>query len=136
MGERAEKAVDRHARGYNCCQAVACTFADKLGMDESTLYKVCEGFGLGMGNAKGVCGAISGAAIVAGLLMSNGNIEAAGMTKAKTTRAAAAMQEKFVERAGALRCIDIKTGNKGRMFTSCDQCIWIATEIVEEELGL
>lgn len=136
MGERAEKAVDRHARGYNCCQAVACTFADKLGMDESTLYKVCEGFGLGMGNAKGVCGAISGAAIVAGLLMSDGNTEAAGMTKAKTTRAAAAMQEKFVERAGALRCIDIKTGNNGRMFTSCDQCIWIATEIVEEELGL
>lgn len=136
MGERAEKAVDRHARGYNCCQAVACTFADKLGVDESLLYKACEGFGLGMGNAKGVCGAISGAAIVAGLFMSDGNIEAAGMTKAKTTRAAAAMQEKFVERAGALRCIDIKTGNNGRMFTSCDQCIWIATEIVEEELGL
>ena len=136
MGERAEKAVDRHARGYNCCQAVACTFADKLGVDESLLYRACEGFGLGMGNAKGVCGAISGAAIVAGLFMSDGNIEAAGMTKAKTTRAAAAMQEKFVERAGALRCIDIKTGNNGRMFTSCDQCIWIATEIVEEELGL
>jgi C_GCAxxG_C_C family probable redox protein len=136
MGERAEKAVERHARGYNCCQAVACAFADKLGVDESLLYRACEGFGLGMGNAKGVCGAMSGAAIVAGLLMSDGNTEVAGMTKAKTTKAAAAMQAKFTERVGALRCIDIKTGNNGGMFTSCDECIRIAAEIVEENLGL
>ena len=108
MGERAEKAVEKHARGYNCCQAVACAFADELGMDESMLYRVCEGFGFGMGNAKGVCGAMSGAAIVAGLKFSDGNIEIAGMTKAKTTKAAAIMQEKFVERAKALYCIDIE----------------------------
>ena len=104
--------------------------------DESLLYRACEGFGLGMGNAKGVCGAMSGAAIVAGLLMSDGNTEVAGMTKAKTTKAAAAMQAKFTERVGALRCIDIKTGNNGGMFTSCDECIRIAAEIVEEDLGL
>lgn len=136
MAERAELAVEKHAKGYNCCQAVACAFADELGVDESLLYRMCEGFGLGMGNTKGVCGAISGAAVVAGLKFSDGNIEAAGMTKAKTTKAAAKMQEKFTERAKALRCIDIKTGNNGRMFTSCDDCIRIAAEIVEEELGL
>ena len=136
MGERAEKAIERHARGYNCCQAVACAFADELGMDESLLYRICEGFGFGMGNAKGVCGAISGAAIVAGLKFSDGNTEVAGMTKAKTTKAAAAMQQKFTERAKALYCIDIKTGNNGKMLTSCDDCIRIAAEIVEEDLGL
>ena len=136
MGERAETAVKKHDLGYNCCQAVACSFADKLGMDESTLYRVCEGFGMGMGNARGVCGAMSGAAVICGLLYSDGNTEAAGMTKAKTTKAAAAIQKKFVERAGALDCIDIKTGNDGRMFTSCENCIRIAAELVEEELGL
>lgn len=136
MGERAEKAIEKHARGYNCCQAVACSFADELGMDESLLYRICEGFGFGMGNAKGVCGAMSGAAIVAGLKFSDGNTENAGMTKAKTTKAAAKMQEKFTERVKALYCIDIKTGNNGRMLTSCDDCIRIAAEIVEEDLGL
>ena len=136
MGNRAEKAVEKHAMGYNCCQAVACAFADELGVDESVLYKICEGFGFGMGNAEGVCGAMSGAAIVAGLVYSDGDIENAGMTKAKTTKAAALMQNKFRERAGALYCIDIKTGNNGKMFTSCSNCVRIAAELVEEELGL
>jgi hypothetical protein len=58
------------------------------------------------------------------------------MTKAKTTRAAGIMQKKFVERAKALICKEIKTGNDGKAFTSCDDCIRIACEIVEEELGL
>lgn len=136
MGERAEKAIEKHARGYNCCQAVACAFADELGVDESQLYKVCEGFGFGMGNARGICGAMSGAAIVSGLLYSDGDTENAGKTKAKTTKAAAMMQNKFAERAGALYCADIKTGNNGGMFTSCDECIRIAAELVEEDLGL
>lgn len=136
MSERADRAAEKHARGYNCCQAVACTFADELGIDESLLYKIGEGFGFGMGTGQGVCGAISGAAIVAGLAMSDGNTEKAGMTKAATTKAAGRMQKKFAERAKALDCLDIKTGNNGKMFTSCDDCIRIAAEIVEEELGL
>ena len=46
------------------------------------------------------------------------------------------MQKKFVERAGALICKEIKTGNDGKAFTSCDDCIKIAVRLVEEELGL
>lgn len=133
---RAEKAVANHRNGYNCCQAVVCTFAEEVGMDESVLYKIGEGFGGGMGTAQGVCGAISGAAILAGLVYSDGDTEHAGRTKAKTTRSAGIMQKKFVERAKRLICRDIKTGNDGKAFTSCADCIRIATELVEEELGL
>jgi len=136
MSERAEMAVAKHRNGYNCCQAVACVFADEVGIDESLLYKMGEGFGGGMGTAQGVCGAISGAAMIAGLVYSDGNTEQAGLTKAKTTRAAGIMQKKFIERAKRLICRDIKTGNEGKAFTSCADCIRIATEIVEEELGL
>lgn len=133
---RADDAVAKHRNGYNCCQSVACAFADRVGVDESLIYKMGEGFGAGMGTAQGVCGAISGAAILAGLVYSDGNIEMAGQTKAKTTRAAGIMQKKFVERAKALICKDIKTGNEGKAFTSCSDCIRIACELVEEELGL
>ena len=133
---RADDASAKHRNGYNCCQAVACTFADKVGIDESLIYKMGEGFGAGMGTTQGVCGAISGAAMIAGLVYSDGNTERAGQTKAKTTRAAGIMQKKFVERAKALICKEIKTGNDGKAFTSCDDCIRIATELVEEELGL
>ena len=136
MSERAELAVAKHRNGYNCCQAVACVFADETGVDESLLYKLGEGFGGGMGTGQGVCGAISGAAMIAGLVYSDGNTEQAGLTKAKTTRTAGIMQKKFIERAKRLICRDIKTGDEGKAFTSCADCIRIATEIVEEELGL
>ena len=134
--DRADIASAKHRNGYNCCQAVVCTFADEVGIDESLLYKMGEVFGAGMGTAQGVCGAISGAAMVAGLVHSDGNTEHAGLTKAKTTRVAGIMQKKFVEQAKALICREIKTGNDGKAFTSCDECIRIATRLVEEELGL
>ena len=136
MSERAETAVAKYRNGYNCCQAVACVFAEETGMDEAVLYKIGEGFGGGMGTAQGVCGAISGAAMIAGLVHSDGNIEHAGQTKAKTTRSSGTMQKKFVERAKRLICRDIKTGNDGKAFTSCPDCIRIAVGLVEEELGL
>ena len=134
--DRAELASAKHRNGYNCCQAVVCVFADEVGIDESLLYKMGEGFGAGMGTTQGVCGAISGAAMLAGLVHSDGNTERAGLTKAKTTRIAGIMQKKFVEQAKALICKDIKTGNNGKAFTSCDDCIRIAVRLVEEELGL
>ncbi len=134
--DRAELAAKLHRQGYNCAQAVACVFAEETGMDAATLYKVSEGFGAGMGTAKGVCGAVSGAAIVCGLIYSNGDTENAGQTKAKTTKAAGTIQREFVKDAQRLYCIDIKTGNNGQMFTSCDDCIKIAVRKTEEVLGL
>ena len=74
--------------------------------------------------------------MLAGLVHSDGNTEKAGMTKAKTTRIAGIMQKRFAEQAKALICKDIKTGNNGKAFTSCDDCIRIAVRLVEEELGL
>ena len=136
MSEKADIASAKHRNGYNCCQSVACAFAEEVGIDEALLYKMGEGFGAGMGTTQGVCGALSGAAMIAGLVYSDGNTEHAGLTKAKTTRAAGIMQKKFIERAKALICRDIKTGNNGSAWTSCDMCIRIATELVEEELGL
>ena len=50
--DRAELASVKHRNGYNCCQAVVCVFADKVGIDESLLYKMGEGFGAGMGTAQ------------------------------------------------------------------------------------
>ena len=129
---KAELAVEKHSRGYNCCQAVACAYAKELGMDEGTLYRVCEGFGAGMGTGFGICGALSGCAVLAGLVNSNGDIENAGQTKAQTTRLAGKMQRDFEERVGAIYCRDIKSGNDGRGLTSCANCIAIAAEIAEE----
>ena len=58
---RVEKAIEKRDRGYNCAQAVACTYCDLVGLDEKTMFKVIEGFGSGLANMHGTCGAVSGA---------------------------------------------------------------------------
>ena len=42
MSDIAVKAVENHRKGYNCAQAVACAFADRLGIDEKEIFKTME----------------------------------------------------------------------------------------------
>ena len=131
-----EIATRMHESGYNCAQAVACAFSEEIGVDESTLYRICEGFGGGLGCAKGQCGALSGAVVLAGLKNSDGDIEHPAGTKKETTKLSRQMLEIFVDRAGALICADLKGAGSGKPITSCADCINIGVEAVEEVLGL
>lgn len=38
--EKVEKAIQYHKGGYNCAQAVACTFCDTFGVDEKTVFRL------------------------------------------------------------------------------------------------
>lgn len=65
MESRIQEASAKKICGtHNCTQAVACTYADKTGLDEETVKNIGNGFGAGMGNMEGTCGAIVGAGIV------------------------------------------------------------------------
>ena len=55
-------------RGYNCSQAVLLAFSDVTGLDENQAAALASSFGGGMGRLREVCGAVSGAFMVAGLL--------------------------------------------------------------------
>ena len=78
-----ELAIALHDKKFNCCQAVACAFAEEVGVDEKVLFKAGEGFGLGMGCMEGICGALSGAIMLAGFKNSDGNTDNPG-TKVST----------------------------------------------------
>ena len=75
MKTRVEETIGRHDKGYNCAQAVACTYCDLVGVDEETMFKMTEALGLGMGGMEGTCGAITGACVLAGMKNSTGNLE-------------------------------------------------------------
>ena len=75
MSIKTDKAAQNHQKGYNCAQAVACAFAEEMGIDESIIFKMMEGHGLGMGCMEGTCGAITGAVAVIGAIKSCGDIE-------------------------------------------------------------
>ena len=128
-----EKAREFHDKGYNCAQAVVCAFADRLGKDENELYKIAEGFGAGMGNRKGPCGALSGAVMVVGMAYSGGNDSQP--TKQNTYRLARGVYEAFEEKCGAVNCEDIKGERTGGALVSCELCIKYAVEIAEKMLG-
>jgi hypothetical protein len=72
---RADRAIACHNKGYNCAQSVAFAFLDKVDIDPETLFKVTEGLGLGMGGMEGTCGAISAAAVLAGLKISTADLK-------------------------------------------------------------
>ncbi len=65
--ERAEKASELFAQGYNCSQAVAMAFADIYGVDTELMGRIATSFGGGMGRMREVCGAVSGMFMVASL---------------------------------------------------------------------
>ena len=54
--------------GYNCAQAVTCAFDDLTGLDRETAARLSSSFGGGMGRMREVCGTVSGALLVLGIL--------------------------------------------------------------------
>lgn len=65
---RGEAAMGYFKQGYNCAQAVFLAFGELTGMDETTAARLVSSFGGGMGRMREVCGAVSGALAVLGLV--------------------------------------------------------------------
>ncbi|MBR3244513.1 MAG: C_GCAxxG_C_C family protein [Parasporobacterium sp.] len=131
---KTELADHLHRKKYNCCQSVLCALADKVDIDEQTLFRMGEGFGLGMGNMNGVCGALSAVIILSGIRNSDGNLENPG-SKQSTMALVKKLQEEFKEKTGSIICRELKGADTGKMLCSCPDCIRIATEIAEEMLS-
>jgi len=134
MEERIAKANEIHNAGGNCAQAVALAFSDLIDMDEKDLFKVMEGFGLGMGCMEGTCGAVSGAVAVTGLISSKGSLKE--ISKGNTYRLAGEIAKKFREKNSALTCRELKGIDTGKVLRPCAGCIEDAVRITSEVLSL
>lgn len=132
---RKELAIAYHDKKFNCAQAVACSFAKDLGVEEDVLFKACEGFGLGMGGMCATCGAVSGAVMAAGFQNSDGNL-ANPQTKADTYQLSRKIVEQFIEKNGSAVCRDLKGIDTGKVLRSCPDCIMDAVEIAENILEM
>lgn len=133
MNTRVEETIRRHDKGYNCAQAVACTYCDLVGIDEQTMFKMTEALGLGMGGMEGTCGALSGACILAGMKRSSGNLDRPDSKKA-SYQLAEEIVRRFEEQTQAVACKDLKGISTGMVLTPCEQCIRDAARIAEEVL--
>lgn len=61
---KGDKAKQLFENGYNCAQAVFCSFPEVTGLDNETALRVSAGLGGGMGRMREVCGAVSGMIMV------------------------------------------------------------------------
>lgn len=133
MGVLAEKAVANHKKKYNCAQAVACAFCERLGRDEKEVFEMMEAFGLGMGTM-GTCGAVSAMAAVVGMVESDGALDAP-KTKKDSYKAMKALTQKFIEKNQTIICKELKGVETKKIIRSCDGCVQDAAEILEEYLA-
>lgn len=128
--ERWEKAVEKHKCGYNCAQAVACTFHDLVDLEERDVFRMAEGFGLGMGS-NDVCGAVTAMLMIASAKNSDGATEAP-KTKKATYEIMRELQNAFKEKNGSIYCRDLLGAPGKPKLRSCPGCIEDAAALLEE----
>ena len=133
MSDIVNKAMENHKKGYNCAQAVACAFSEKLGKDEKDIFQIMEGFGLGMQTIE-TCGAVSAMAAVVGMVESDGDLENP-KTKKVSYKTVIGLVKEFNDKNGSIFCKDLKVIETGTPLRSCGGCIKDAVEIVEKYLN-
>ena len=105
--ERVAEIKDKHTRGYNCAQIVLCSYAEELGIDEETLFRISEGFGAGMGGMMQTCGAVTAMFMALGLANSSGDLQACD-TKTQTMKKVRELAAEFEKKNGSIVCRELK----------------------------
>ncbi len=126
LDTRKHIAVEKLENGtHNCAQAIICTYADLIGIDEETGRNLGNAFGSGMGNMEGTCGALVAAEMLLGLKRYEGK---------SLLKQARAVSEMFKLYTGATLCKDIKGRDTGKVLCSCEDCVRNAVTICESGL--
>ena len=126
METRALEAVNKKKSGYNCAQAVACSYCDIAGIDEETMKNITQAFAVGMGSMEATCGALIGAAVVIGLVNKN---KKDSFADAKT------IITKFKEQNKSVICKELKGIGTGEVLRECNDCVMDAAMFLEELLS-
>ncbi|MBR2798472.1 MAG: C_GCAxxG_C_C family protein [Clostridia bacterium] len=146
MSVHAELARNLFLQGYNCSQAVVCAFCDVTGLEIDVAARMASSFGGGLGRLREVCGTVSGAALVLGIVRGYADPEDYAAKKAHY----ALVQEfarRFREKNGSIVCrellkgVDVTTGGAPEARTEayyrkrpCPNLAYCAAEILDEML--
>ena len=97
--------------GYNCAQAVFCAFEDLTGLDVTTSARLASSFGGGMGRLREVCGTVSGALLVLGIVCGYDDPKA-GQAKTDHYHLVQEFVRRFREINGTILCRELLEGVK------------------------
>ncbi len=117
---RVTAALQGHADGMNCAQAVAAAYAPDYGIPPQEALRMTAGYGAGF-HAGALCGAAAGAVLVLGLAFG----EDKRLCNVKTTD----FMRRFRTDCGALDCRELRVGK-----TPCAQLVEQAARLLEQLL--
>ncbi len=108
MKDHAALAKEYFFSGYNCAQAVLLAFSDRTGLDEKTAMYLASSFGGGMGRMREVCGTVSAALMVLGILHGyDANAPAAEEDKKAHYARVQEFSRRFREETGSIICREL-----------------------------
>ncbi len=137
-----EKALIYFSQKMHCSQSVIAAFAEECGITEAQALKLGSCFGGGMRKGE-VCGAVTGALIVLGLLYGQSAVDDSE-GRLVSNKVNDLMMDRFKEKCGSYICNDLLgcdiTSTEGHkycldnnLFTEfCPKMVAAAVEIVEE----
>ena len=147
---RSEHAAELFIQGYNCAQAVTVVFSDVTGLTPEFSATMASSFGGGMGRMREVCGGVSGAFAVLGLLCGYDD-PADKEGKSRHYADIRELARRFTERSrgGSIVCREILqnaglSGEKGGEAEArtteyyekrpCPEMVYVAAEVLGEML--
>ena len=105
MTDKAKKAEELFLKGYGCSQAILGAFATEAGIDHNTAMRIASGFGGGMGRMREVCGTMTGAFMVLGLIY--GFDEPSPFKKGEIYARIKEISDKFKEKNQTIICREL-----------------------------
>ena len=106
--DRSKRAVNFFNNGYNCAQSVACAYCDLTGLPPEKAYRAAAGLGGGVGGMRLTCGALTAAAMIAGLHL--GDYDPDDNEKKKELYSVvSAIGEAFIDKFESSCCHDLLT---------------------------
>ena len=115
-------------RGFSCSQAVFSAYAEDLGIDQETAFRLMQGFSAGIAGTQGICGAFSAAVMVISYYMSGKGMD--NSTKPVNFKAIRTAAELFKEEYGSIICREILRGDSPKALM-CAEKITDAVRIIE-----
>ena len=144
--DRCALSVAYHKKGFNCAQSVLASFGDLTQLPEKEAMALAGGFGGGIGGShQELCGAMSGAVMVLGMLYPHTSGESMDEKK-RIYKISKEFQARFQKSFGCTHCGDLlaskiavdehlPAAQRLEVKGHCDILIVTAVEIVEAMLA-
>lgn len=104
--EKARLARENFESGCNCAQSVLLAFGEECGLERETALRLASSFGGGFGRMRELCGAVSGAGMVLGLLRGYTDLTGTEEKQGHYERIQR-LCGRFREEQGHLRCAEL-----------------------------